>query len=269
MACRSKGQSLTFAGMNAHHMNGIAKRKIRTLQELARTMLIHANNRWPQAITYNLWPYALRMANDVLNETPMMQDKEKWSPQQLFSNTMAQPNPKHWKPFGCPVYVLENSLQSGRGIFHKWKQRSRVGIYLGRSPQHSRSVTLVLDRATALVSPQFHITFGPSFHTCKQDALDSTWQLKAGFIAQRESTPPPKTTVPTPTTKKRTQFSLEPPNEAATSPQKNQRQKAPVDRTNNEINNALQHHDLAGPSNTEPNKSTVRNEDKGSLGPNT
>jgi hypothetical protein len=35
------------------------------------------------------------MANNVLNETPLMQDKEKLSPQQLFSDTMAQPNSKH------------------------------------------------------------------------------------------------------------------------------------------------------------------------------
>jgi hypothetical protein len=47
MACRTLGQSLSFAGVNAHHQNGIAERCIWTLQELARTMLIHANHRWP------------------------------------------------------------------------------------------------------------------------------------------------------------------------------------------------------------------------------
>jgi hypothetical protein len=266
IACRTKGQSLTFAGVNAHHMNGIAERRIRTLQELARTMLIHANKRWPKAITTNLWPYALRMANDVLNETPLMQNKEKRSPQQLFSNTMVQPNPKHWKPFGCPVYVLENSLQSGRGIFHKWKQRSRVGIYLGRSPQHSRSVALVLDRATALVSPQFHITFDPSFHTCKQDTLDSTWQIKAGFVTQREPAPK-EVTAQLPKTKaksKKAHFSLSPPDQEIQRPQKRKRDEASVDRTPNEINNVLQHHDLGIPSTTEPEIGPARNEDRGS-----
>jgi hypothetical protein len=37
-ACHNKGQGLTFAGVNAHHQNGIAVRKIHSLQELARTM---------------------------------------------------------------------------------------------------------------------------------------------------------------------------------------------------------------------------------------
>ena len=128
--------------MNAHHQNGIAECKIRTLQELTRTMLVHANKRWPKAITTNLWPYAMQMANDVLNETPHMQDVSKRRAQQIFSKTLVQTNLKHWKPFGCPVCVLDRNLQAGTAIFHKWKQRSKVGVYLGRSPQHARSCLL-------------------------------------------------------------------------------------------------------------------------------
>jgi hypothetical protein len=90
-----KGQSLTFAGMNAHHQNTMAERYIGMLQEHARTKLIHAKRRWPKCVTANLWPYVLRMANDVLNETPNMLDKQKRTPQQIFANTKALPNPKH------------------------------------------------------------------------------------------------------------------------------------------------------------------------------
>jgi hypothetical protein len=137
-ACHSSGQGLTFAGVNAHHQNGIAERRIRELQELARTMLIHANKHWPQCATANLWPYTIWMANNVLNETPSLRDKSRRSPLQIFADTMVKPNSKHWKPFGCPVYVLDSSLQAGN-IHHKWKQRSRVGIYIGRSPQKCRT----------------------------------------------------------------------------------------------------------------------------------
>jgi hypothetical protein len=143
-ACKNKGQSLTFAGVNAHHQNGMAERRIMTLQEHARTMLIHANQRWPKCITAKLWPYPLRMANDVLNETPNMLDKQRITSQQIYSKTMVQTNLKHWKPFGCPVYVHNSRLQGSGGIFHKWKHRSKVGIYLGRSQQHARGVALVL-----------------------------------------------------------------------------------------------------------------------------
>jgi transposase InsO family protein len=188
-ACRSNGQGLSFAGVNAHHQNGMAERRIGELQSLARTMLIHANKRWPKVATANLWPYAIRMANDVLNEAPSLRIASRKSPLQVFADTNVNPNAKHWKPFGCPVYVLDSALQQGK-IHHKWKQRSRVGIYIGRSPQHARNVALVLNIQTGLVSPQFHVKFDPSFHTVKQSPeMDSLWQIKAGFVAQREHLP--------------------------------------------------------------------------------
>jgi hypothetical protein len=58
-ACQGKGQGLTFSGVNAHHQNGIAEQKIWSLQELAWTMLLHANKRWPKAVSANLWPYTI------------------------------------------------------------------------------------------------------------------------------------------------------------------------------------------------------------------
>ena len=48
-ACNNKGQRLTFAGVNAHHQIGVAERRIRELQELAQTMMIHANWKWRNA----------------------------------------------------------------------------------------------------------------------------------------------------------------------------------------------------------------------------
>jgi hypothetical protein len=50
-ACRRKEQGLTFAAVGAHHTIGKAERRIRELQEMARTMLIHANHRWPEAVS--------------------------------------------------------------------------------------------------------------------------------------------------------------------------------------------------------------------------
>ena len=73
------------------------------------------------------------MATDAINNTPRMQDHEQREPVNIFSQTeQVQINSKHWKPFGCPVYVLDNVLQTGQ-TFHKWKDRARVGIYLVKS----------------------------------------------------------------------------------------------------------------------------------------
>ena len=184
--CRKEHQGMTFAGVNAHHQNGIAERRIRELQELARLMLIHATSRWKDSVTANLWPYAIRHACDAINHTPSFQDLERRASMELFAVTKVTCNPKHWKLFGSPVYVLDNDLQ-GQGPFHKWKHRARVGVYtIGKSPQHSRNVALELDRSTALVSPQFHVAFDSSFDTVKEITVPSLWQTKAGFVAQRE-----------------------------------------------------------------------------------
>ena len=106
---------------------------------------------------------------------------------------MVMINKKHWKPFGCPVFVLDEQLQSGHP-FQKWKQRAQVGIYLGQSPIHNRNVALVLHRNTRHVSPQFHVKFDPSFHTVQQDQLDCTWQQSTYFIqvSHPHASPPEK-----------------------------------------------------------------------------
>lgn len=41
-ACEQEHQAITFSGVNAHHQNGIAERRIRVLQDMTRTSLNHA-----------------------------------------------------------------------------------------------------------------------------------------------------------------------------------------------------------------------------------
>ena len=179
--CRRMGQGLTFAGVGAHHQNGVAERRIRLLQEMTRTLLIHAQSKWPQAISTNLWPYALREANASWNRAPNPRDGDKMSPEQRFTGSPIQTNVKHCVPFGCPTYVLNSKLQE-RTPFHKWKSRARVGIYIGRSPDHARNIALVMDKDTGLVSPQFHVKYDMAFDTVQQGEITCNWKIKAGFV---------------------------------------------------------------------------------------
>ena len=183
--CRQRKQELTFAGVNAHHQNGIAERPIRELQESTRAMLIHDTKRWPGIVTIHLWPYAIRMANQSYNATPLIAHTNKQSPNKIFDNSAVDINPKHWKPFRCPAYVLKSELQGTMGIHPKWDARSRAGIYLRQSPSHNRNVALVLNIHTRYVSPQFHVKFDESsFRTILQDKWNATWLASTGFITQ-------------------------------------------------------------------------------------
>ena len=182
--CRQRKQDLTFAGVNTHHQNGVAERQIRELQETTRAMLIHATKRWPGVVTIHLWPYAIRMANQAYNATPLNSHTNKQSPNKIFDNSAVDISQKHWKPLGCPTYVLKSELQGATGIHPKWDARTRAGIYLGQSPIHNRNVALVLNIHTGYVSPQFHVKFDETFQTVLQDKWNATWLTSTGFTKQ-------------------------------------------------------------------------------------
>ena len=178
--CLRQHQSITFAGVNAHHQNGRAERRIRLLQELTRTQLIYLQHKWKTIHTAPLWPYALRLASENLNNTPNMQHHEKLTATQIFSNSSIHDNPIHRQPFGSPTYVLQSPLQNNLP-FNKWRHRSKLGLYLGPSSQHARNVSLVLDLHSGLVSPQFHVVHDSTFTTVTNDTTKYFWSTKAGF----------------------------------------------------------------------------------------
>jgi len=114
--CVHQKQHLTFCGINAHHQNGIAERHMCSVTDRACSMLIHAMISWPEIVSEQLWPFAQQLAVDLHNNTP---GASGLSPLEIFSG-----------------------LQQGHKIPH-WKPRSRVGVYLGFSPNHASSVPLV------------------------------------------------------------------------------------------------------------------------------
>ena len=185
--CQVNNQILSYCGVNAHFQNGIAERRIRDLQERTRTSMLYAMNKWRKMVIINLWPYAMRHANDVANATP--RKGQELSPLEMFSGVEIAPKLRHFHAFGCPTYVLDNALQSGQGA-PKWKERSRLGVYLGPSPNHARSIALVLNPRTGHVSPQFHVKFDDFFETVQAkatdlDAPDPEWKYLSGFATKK------------------------------------------------------------------------------------
>ena len=184
-------QTISFCGPNAHFQNGKAENRIKDITYNARTALLHACHRWPEAVNASLWPAALKNYVNLRNALPRqfkagrrvgkkkMPDECFGSPLSKFSRTAVEPNLSHFHVFGAPVYVLESKLQEQKS-HNKWSDRSRVGIYLCHSPQHASNVPLILNTQSGNVSPQFHTIFDDNFSTCKRDAkFKSLWQLKA------------------------------------------------------------------------------------------
>ena len=177
--CKAQRQGLSYCGVIAHHQNGIAERRIRDLQEQTRTSMLYTMNKWKRMVLICLWPYAMRHASDVANATPRKGEEQ--SPLVLFLGVNITPKLYHFHAFGCPTYILDNALQSGQWS-PKWKQRSRLGVYLGPSTSHERSVALVLNPRTGHVSPQFHVKFDSFFD---MDAPEPEWKYLSGFAVKK------------------------------------------------------------------------------------
>lgn len=86
--------------------------------------------------------------------------------------------------FGCPVFALDARLQ-GQNSIPRWDMRARLGINLGKSPNHGRNVSLVLSTLSGCVLPQFHVIHDDFFETIQEETLtrDITikYKLLVGF----------------------------------------------------------------------------------------
>jgi hypothetical protein len=107
---KENNQEISLCGVNSHFQNGIAERMIRQLQEQARTMLIRASSRWPTVVNNHLWPYALRYAADIHNNTITLKVDAKETPSEIFSGAQIRPNLKYFHTFACPAFVLDQRM---------------------------------------------------------------------------------------------------------------------------------------------------------------
>ena len=124
---KNNAQDITYCGVGAHHQNGIAERHIRTMVEKARTVLLNAHARWPDAIKMELWTFALRHVVTKWNNTPRP-DLGFRTPEDVFNGMKRNKEPRSifadFHPFGIPVYVLAKKLQDNKSL-KKWEPRSQ------------------------------------------------------------------------------------------------------------------------------------------------
>ena len=129
----------------------------------AKTILLHATQKWPSVISSVLWPFAVQAIVERHNRHSL--DDKGRSPLEKFFGINDNSLPAAFHTFGCSVFILDAANQSNSVGTPKWESRSHTGIYLGHSPCHAGSVALVLNLKTGLVSPQYHLIFDDEFNT--------------------------------------------------------------------------------------------------------
>ncbi|CAJ1959927.1 unnamed protein product [Cylindrotheca closterium] len=160
----------SFAGVGAHHLNGIGEQSIQTIMSIARTMMMHQAIHWPDVATTTLWPLAVDHAVFLYNHMP--NQSSGLSPHDLLTKTCwKQSQLADVQVWGCPVYVLDKQMQDGKKL-PWWKPRSTRQIYVGMSKRHASSVPLCLNPDTGAITTQFHIVFDPTFSTVATNVDD-------------------------------------------------------------------------------------------------
>ena len=163
-------QRFRFCASHAHHQNGKAERAIGTVMSLASVLMYHAWTRWPDAKDESMWPLAVDHAVYIWNSIP--NPSSSLSPNDVFSRSLSPverlTNLHVW---GCPAYVLEPSVVSGK-FRPKWKPKSRRGAFVGYSSDFASTVGLVLNHSTKTVTPQFHVVYDDWFTTVSSNGPD-------------------------------------------------------------------------------------------------
>jgi transposase InsO family protein len=122
-------QMATFAGVGAHHHNGIAERSIQTIMSCARTMMLHSAIHWPDVANPILWPMAVSQAVYLHNHVP--DPATGLSLSDVFTRTRWPHSRFHdLHVWGCPIYVLEKAIQDGKKL-PRWKPRSTRRMNMG------------------------------------------------------------------------------------------------------------------------------------------
>lgn len=158
------GQTMDLSGVGAHFQNGVVERSQLSINSWTRSFMVHQLLNWPEVYDQALWPLAMEQAVFLWNNLPRKESG--LSPVEIFTGTKnasydALLNAKVW---GCPAYVLDPKLQDGKKL-PKWKPRSRVGVYVGTSPNHASTVGRILSLNSGAISPQYHVVFDEHFAT--------------------------------------------------------------------------------------------------------
>jgi hypothetical protein len=160
----NNNQKLNSSGANAQWQNGLVELSNGTLCAAAQSMLNHAISQWDLTITAKLCPFAIQHATTIFNTTKRRSRDYELSPWEQFTGERSKLDQTDMHPLLCPVYMLDQRMQEGTSP-PQWTKRTTQKVYVGHLHHYSKSVSMVWDPKTKLVSPQFHVMFDNNFDT--------------------------------------------------------------------------------------------------------
>ena len=155
--CREHGVSHNFSAPRTPQQNGVVERKNRTLEEMARTMLIES------CLPKSFWAEAVNTACHMLNRL-MLRPQMKKTPYELLRGR--KPNIAYFRTFGCKCYVHNN----GKNSLDKFDPRSDEAVFLGYS-SHSKAYK-VFNKKTLCVEESVHVVFDEFNMCCENVQVD-------------------------------------------------------------------------------------------------
>ncbi|XP_021728379.1 uncharacterized protein LOC110695459 [Chenopodium quinoa] len=116
--CTEHGMDHNFSAPRTPQKNGVVKRKNRSLEDMARTMLISSG------VPRNFWAEAVNTACYILNRVSVRAITNK-TPYELIKGR--KPNISYFRYFGCKCFVNNN----GKRNLGKFDERSVEAVFLG------------------------------------------------------------------------------------------------------------------------------------------
>jgi hypothetical protein len=161
----NKNQTLNFSGVNSQWKNGLVDRYNGTLFAATGLMLNHAISKWDKTIIAELWHFAIQHVATIFNTTKQRSRNYIESPWEKFTGKRSKLDQHDMYPLFCPVYTLDRKNARRYRPPPQWTKCTTQKVYGGHLHHYSKSVMMVWDPKTKLVSTQFHVMFDDNFDT--------------------------------------------------------------------------------------------------------
>ncbi|XP_075098897.1 uncharacterized protein LOC142175799 [Nicotiana tabacum] len=178
--CNDQGISHDFSSPRSPQQNVVVERKNRTLQDMARTMIVE------NSLPHHFWAEAVSTACHIINRC-LIQPILKKTPYELWNGK--KPNINYFHPFGCKCFIHNN----GKDNLVKFDPKSdegdpQNGITTRRSQKNKSHVALISQLEPKKVDEALKDTHWISAMKEELDQFERNKSPKGIFIIQTKYT---------------------------------------------------------------------------------